>query len=385
MNEEDHILYIENSLQLEQLCAALEGAEWIALDTEFLRDRTYYPRFCLLQLATTDIVACVDPIRLPTLDPLLNILFNDRVTKVVHAGRQDLEIFWRLRGNVPYPVFDTQIAAPLLGMTEQISYAGLVAHVLAIDLDKSHCRTDWAARPLTEEQLRYAADDVVYLAKVYLYLHESLRARGRLPWLEADFAALVAPSLYVADTGQIWRKINKSFRLRGAALSVLQALVIWREQTAQLEDQPRNWLMKDEVLVELARAAPVDVDDLRTVRGLQERLARKHGSRLCQIIRDASEREPLNADESFKRNDRDPSQEALLDLLSAVVRLRAEEHDLNPAVLATRKDLEHLVSGDENARLLNGWRHNLVGHDLERLLKGQATLSVEQGKLRMSL
>jgi ribonuclease D len=227
------VRYIDTSAALTVVCAQLRGNPWLILDTEFLREKTYYPKLCLLQVATPDLIACIDPLALEDLTPLLDVIYDEGIMKVLHAARQDMEIFFHLRNALPAPVFDTQIAALLLGYPDQIGYGNLVKETLGIELDKLHSRTDWSRRPLSDEQIRYAAEDVFYLAQVYRHLVEKLTGLGRLDWLSEDFARLTQVELYSNDPEQAWLKVRGSNRLRGPSLAVLQALAQWRETVAR--------------------------------------------------------------------------------------------------------------------------------------------------------
>jgi ribonuclease D len=383
MNPSHHVVFVDSPAQLHDFCATLRGAEWIAIDTEFLREKTYYPKFCLLQVATGTHAACIDPLALDTLDPLTDILFDPAVTKVLHSGRQDLEIFHQLWNRLPVPLFDTQIAAPLIGLAEQISYAGLIQEILGVSLAKTHTRTDWSLRPLSEAQLRYAADDVVYLGAAYQALRGKLEALGRLGWLESDFAALLNPDLYETPPEQAWQRIGGTQQLRSRQLAVLQTLAAWREETARRQDLPRSWVVKDEVLLDLARVAPKSPEDLRRIRGLEERTQKRYGNDLCRLIREAQDRTAEPLDLKARPPRRSPDQEALLDLLNAVVRLRASQHALNPAVLAGRKDLEQLLDQPEDSKLLQGWRKAMAGEELAAILAGECQIAVVNGRLHV--
>lgn len=376
-------LFIDTAAKLLDLCASLEGRPWIALDTEFLREKTYFPKFCLLQVATDDVVACIDPLALDSLEPLLHIIFDSNITKVLHSGRQDLEIFYRLSGRLPSPVFDTQIAAPLLGLGEQLSYANLVNEMLGVSLNKAHSRTDWSRRPLSAEQLRYAADDVIYLGRAYLKMLPKLTSMQRMTWLEKDFGELVNPDLYDPPPEQAWQRINGVHQLKAQQLSILQSLAAWRELTAREQDLPRGWLLKDEVLFDLARQQPSQTEELKIVRGIDERTVKRHGPALCQLILEAKQRQPQTVELKPRPARKSPDTEAQLDMLMAVVRVRAAEHSLNPAILASRKDLENFIDGEIDARLTSGWRRNLVGEDLAAMVRGELGLSIEDGKLRI--
>src|SRR3569833_1048425 len=275
-------LYIDDTRALAALCTRLRGTEWIALDTEFVREKTLYPILCLIQIASADTLACIDPLALPDLDPLLDVLNDPAITKVMHAARQDMEIFNHLRGELPRPVFDTQLAAPLLGLQEQIGYAALVDNILNVKLDKAHIRADWSQRPLSPAQLEYAADDVRYLAVLYPRLRDTLAAKARLQWLAGDFAELSNPRLYACPPADAWLRIKGTPRLRTRQLAVAQALAAWREETAQRQNRPRSWILRDENLLDLARLQPLGIGELAQVRGLHEQaVARRGAARLA--------------------------------------------------------------------------------------------------------
>ncbi|MDZ4154007.1 ribonuclease D, partial [Methylicorpusculum sp.] len=278
------IQYINTPEQLEQLCTQINKETWLALDTEFLREKTYYPKFCLLQIATPDWVACVDPIALPNLDMLFAALYNPAIVKVFHSCRQDLEIFYQLTGKLPTPVFDTQIAAPLLGFQENPGYAMLVSSLLNINLDKAHTRADWSKRPLSEGEIAYAADDVIYLCKIYQLMQKKLAELGRSEWLKQDFAELENPELYQVRPEQAWLKIKGKNKLTGKQLSIIQTLSEWREKAAQIENHPKSWLLRDEMLFDIAKLQPETVADLGNIRGLNERVKNRYGRELCLLI-----------------------------------------------------------------------------------------------------
>ena len=218
------IQYINTPGQLANLCEQIKKESWLALDTEFLREKTYYPKFCLLQIATPEWVACIDPIALPRLDDLFEVLYNPAIVKVFHSCRQDLEIFYQSTGKLPAPIFDTQIAAPLLGFQDNPGYAMLVSSLLSINLNKAHTRADWSKRPLTEAQIEYAADDVIYLCQIYQIMVQKLTELGRIDWLKRDFAELTNPSLYTVAPEKAWFKIKGKNKLTGKQLSIIQTL-----------------------------------------------------------------------------------------------------------------------------------------------------------------
>ncbi len=383
LNTNADIRYIDSSESLRQTCAELGASDWIALDTEFLREKTYYPKLCLVQIATPEVVACIDPLAIDDLSPLFELLYNERITKVMHAARQDMEIFYHLRGALPAPVFDTQIAALLLGYADQIGYGNLVKEVLGVSLDKLHTRADWSLRPLSAEQIRYAADDVVYLVQVYQQMIGKLTTRGRLDWLTEDFENLTRAELYSNPPAEAWLRVRAANRLKGPALAVLQALAGWREQLAQDRDRPRGWLLRDDILIEIARHLPKSPAALGKIRGLPERTLQKHGTRLLALVAEAREQSPQPLPKKEFRQRLSQSQEALVDVMMAVVRLSGAENELNPAVLASRKQLERLATGDTDIDALHGWRRQLVGERLQSLLDGRLTVAVVDGHLRI--
>ncbi len=370
------IQYINRPEQLPPLCEQIQQESWIALDTEFLREKTYYPKFCLLQIAAPGWVACVDPLAIQDLTPLLEAIYNPGITKVLHSCRQDLEIFYQITGKIPGPVFDTQIAAPLLGFQENPGYAMLVSSFLNINLNKAHTRADWSERPLSQDQIQYAADDVIYLCKIYTIMCEQLEKLGRLNWLESDFALLNNPELYQLSPENAWLKIRGKNKLTGRQLSILQALSEWRERTAQTENKPRNWLLPDDMLLELGKLQPVTTAELAKVRSINERSVNRYGKAICELIDAARQRPPKPLLEKNGSGKKTQQHEAILDVLSAVVRIRAEENSLNPVILATRKELEQLLFGEDDCPLLHGWRYNMAGQELLGLLKGNYTLSL---------
>jgi len=376
-------LYIDTPDALTELCARLAGSEWLTVDTEFMRETTYYPILCLIQIGTPQLAALVDPIKLDNIDPLLDLLYDPKIIKVLHACRQDLEILFNMRGSLPSQIFDTQIAAPLLGFPEQVGYANLVEKRLGIPVDKSHTRADWSHRPLSEAECSYAAADVIHLSALYPALRSELEERGRLEWLDEEFAALSEPSLYASPPEKAWLRIKAINKLRGPQLAIVQALAFWREETAQSENRPRNRLMRDDALVDLARLMPKDMGALGRIRGLHERVIKRHGNALLKLVEGSRENtpEPLPP---FKTAPK-PSigQEALVDLLNAVVHLRAAEQQLSPTQLAPRKQLQQLVMGADDLPLLHGWRKQLIGEELQQVLRGEVGVGVKDGTLAL--
>lgn len=375
-------LYPENLYDLTALCQRLRSGSFIALDTEFMREKTYYPQLCLIQVATEDVIACIDPFAFDNLDPLLEVLYDPTITKVLHAARQDLEIFHHLRGRPPAPVFDTQLAATLLGQGEQVGYAALVKEVLGVSLDKAHTRADWSQRPLSPEELAYAMDDVRYLVPLYLHQRTALELAGRLAWLQEDFAELSQPVTYMAPPEEAWLRVKGANYLKGVQLAVLQQLASWRERMAQQDDRPRRWVLKDEIMIDLARQMPADLMQMARIRGIERQTMERHGTQLLACIQQARER-PRGEWPQLEMPQRLTAvQEPLLDAMMALVRLRAMENSVSAPTLAPRREVERMLGGAPDTILHHGWRARLVGQDLEALLCGKLHLVVEEGRLR---
>lgn len=376
--------YIDSASALEKLARELSDSEWVAIDTEFIRDRTYFPKFCLLQLAARDRVACIDVLALEDLAPLDPLFDDERIVKVFHAARQDLEILYRLRGRLPRPIFDTQLAAPFVGHPDQIGYAALASELLNATVEKTHSRTDWSIRPLTPAQLAYAADDVFYLGRIYESLLGTLTELGRLHWVEEETRSLTDTRLYAPPPEDAWLRIGGISQLNASQTAALRVLAAWRETFARQQDCPRNWLIKDEILVDLARQQPKTADELRLIRGLDERIAKRYGPSLLQMLQEIATRPlPPQPPRSKPPGRETPEQEALLDVFTAVVRLRAAEHRITPSMLASRKELREFIESPSSTRLIQGWRKAIVGEDLFAMITGRKSLSVIEGSLKI--
>lgn len=377
-NPREHF-FVDTTNQLISLADQLKNKNWVALDTEFIRERTYFSKFCLLQLATSDFTACVDPLALDNLEPLLEVIYSEQITKVFHAGRQDLEIFYQLRTEIPLPLFDTQIAAPLLGYPEQIGYAALVSQMLGKQLGKAHTRTDWSKRPLSKEQIDYAIDDVLYLARLYKIIMEKLISLERLDWLQEDLEVLANPTLYENPPENAWHRIKSASKVKGTHLAALQILAQWREKTARQEDLPRNWILKDETIFDIARVLPASVSDLSTIRNIHQKVLASHGETICQLVKDANQHPPAPILQNSNHRKKTADEEALLDIMMAFVRLHAEKVSITPSVLASKKDLEQLLYFPTSAKILQGWRKHLIGEKLMALLKGDRCIRINDG------
>ncbi|MER2528875.1 MAG: ribonuclease D [Candidatus Competibacter denitrificans] len=364
-------LYIVDQAALSDFCQQIHAVPWIALDTEFIREQTYYPQLCLIQIAIPSQIACIDALALPSLEPLLERLYDPTILKILHAGHQDLEIFFHLRGSVPSPIFDTQLAALVLGCGSQLGYANLVQQILGIDLAKAHTRADWRQRPLPTAWLAYAADDVHYLGEIYTRQRTALDARGWLSALAEDFQALSYPDRYQPQPQQEWRRIREQNRLRGPGRAVLRALAAWREDQARQHDRPRRWILDDSVLVELARRLPDTQDALQQIRGLPGTTCRRHGAALLELIASARQEPP----ECWPDHTRRPtfSQQGALQAAKLLqwIETRASHYGIDPRDIADQRDIECLLTG-QDSRLLHGWRAALIGNELAEHLASPA-------------
>jgi len=375
-------VYVSDSEGLQELASLVRGAEFVALDTEFMRERTYYARLCLVQLATDDVEAIVDPLAVEDLTPLLDVLSDTRMTKVFHAGQQDLEIICRIAGTVPAPVFDTQVAATLAGFPTQVGYGALVSEIAGVKLDKSDTFTDWSRRPLSSTQVEYALNDVRYLPTVYRELRSRLEAEGRLSWLEPEFDRMVDPATYEVVPEELFRRVKRMSSLKARQLGVLMKLTAWREYEAQRRDIPRKWVLGDESLLEIARRSPQDREALASIRGVADKLAKGSFPGVLSAVAEglALSREELPTLERKRRRPLDV--DGAVDLMAALVRLRAKEHGVATPLLASRGDLELLAGGErDDTPLLEGWRRSIVGDELIRMLDGELALRLADGRV----
>jgi ribonuclease D len=375
-------VYVSDAQGLRELISALEAASVVAVDTEFMRERTYYARLCLIQVATDDVAAIIDPIALEDISPLRAILVGSSAVKVFHAGAQDLEIFYRAFGEAVSPVFDTQLAATLAGFPQQVGYGPLVKELLGVSLNKGDTYSDWARRPLLDTQVEYALNDVRYLPELYEKLASSLRRKGRLDWLAEDFREMEDPATYECIPEEQWRRLKRIASLNRRQLAVAREVAAWREIEAQRRDTPKRWVLGDESVVEIARRAPQTAEDLKAIRGVSERMSR---SALQAILDSVSRGSALPESElpSVVRKRRPQGDvDGAVDLMVALVRLRAREHGVAMPLLASRNDLERLASGEREASpLLEGWRRRMVGDELLTLLDGSLEMRVCDGSL----
>lgn len=378
-------IFIDTPEKLESYCETIKNSQWLALDTEFIRERSYYPKFCLLQVCDGESAACIDPLQIEDLDPILQIIYDTKITKVFHAAHQDLEIFFHLWGKLPGPIFDTQLAASITGHGEQIGYAKLVQAILKVNLPKDHSRTDWSMRPLDEHQLDYAYDDVIYLEQLYKILHQQIEDYGRSDWLDDEYAHFNNPATFQIEAVDAWKKVKGRQHLKGVQYAVLQALAGWRENRAVNADRPRRWILKDEVLVDLSKRMPAKENALFKIRGLEKTTIAKHGAELLSLIENAKAI-PSDQWPSDKKTVRrlTAEEEALSDVMMAALRLIAGENNITPSAIASRKDIEKLIAGEHDIDLLEGWRNKIAGEKLLKILdKKLLPAWNKQGKLTL--
>ena len=370
------VQFIDTHADLVSFCQRISDSKWMTVDTEFLREKTYYSKLCLIQVATDDQIACIDPLAIDDLDPILDLIYNPEITAVFHAARQDLELFYTLRGNLPPAIFDTQLAATVLGYGDQIGYGNLVKQCIDVDLDKAHSRTDWTKRPLDSGQISYAADDVRYLRNVYKLLLQELQDKNRLHWLSEDFDNLTDISTYEPDPINVWKKIKGAGRLKGIQLAILQKLADWREQRAINTNRPRRWVLKDEVMIDLAKLAPDSTKKFSVIRGLESGTIERHGKAILEQITIAKTI-PVEVWPTMKKPlQLSSQQDATVDALMALMRKFCDEQSIAPAAVSSRKELERLVAGDTSVNLLQGWRYEIVGHHIQDFLNGKLSITV---------
>lgn len=354
--------------ELEAAVFRLQGASRLAVDTEFMRERTYRPQLCLVQVASDADCYLVDALAGLDLARLHAILVDRARPKILHAARQDLEVLSQSGGAVPAPVFDTQVAAALLGLPPQVGYADLVARRLGHSIDKGQTRTDWSRRPLTDLQLAYAADDVHHLLTLHSDLAAELDARARAHWHAEDCAALEDPALYRTDPDDAWRRLKGLARMKPVEQAIARALAAWRERRAIASDKPRGWILADDVLYSLATSGPATVSDLEQVRGLPPAVIRKRGEELLATI-DAARSGAASLAPVALPPRPTPEQNRLVGELQKRVREVAGELGISAEVIATRRDVEALVFGpQESSGVMRGWRRDVAGNSLLALL-----------------
>lgn len=378
-------MIIKEQQELEALCGRLAQNPYLTVDTEFLRDKTYYSRLCLIQLAGPGVEAlAIDPIAHDLdLSPLWALMTTPEVVKVFHAARQDMEIFYQIMGALPAPIFDTQVAAMVCGHGDSIAYTALVKSITGRELSKGAQYTDWSRRPLNDKQLSYALDDVTHLRTVYEALERQLRAAGREDWVREEMAILTNPETYAMRPEDAWKRI-KIRSDKEEVLAALQALAAWREEDARTRNVPRGRIIKDETLADIALYLPRDVEGLSRIRSLPPDLARGKVGGIILNVLDAARAQPKgNLPKRERREPLTKSQQAALEMLKLLLKINCTEADVATRLVASAEDLEALAA-DHGAAIpaLHGWRRQVFGEDAIALLNGQLFLGFSGGALK---
>lgn len=363
------ILYIDTDAALASLLDRRLTGGPLAADTEFLREKTFHARLCLVQLADDDWIACVDPLSGIDSRPLWQRLGDLELT--LHAARQDLEVILSTAGRLPGMIFDTQVAAALVGYPAQIGYARLVKELLGVELPKHHTRTDWSRRPLKQAEIEYAADDVRFLAEIRAILTSRLERLGRLDWAVEDNAALLEPTLYEPSPQTAWQRLRNIARMDERSAGIAAALAQWREIEALRANRPRQWILRDAALLNIAQVSPVDPGSLAAIEGVPAGLVRRAGQDIIDVIRHAGPAPVL------RRGAPTTAEKALVVRLTEVIRRAATQLEIEPEIIASQKELRQAVARSGGLRALSGWRGELVGDELRSLLADQESITAE--------
>lgn len=375
-------MLIQTARELEDFVERASGESVVAVDTEFLRERTFYPKLCLVQVGTATEQVAIDVLAIQDLGPLKELLTNPAITKVFHACSQDIEILAHRLGAVPGPVFDTQVAAAFLGHRMQMGYGALVEAYCDVRLPKAESLTDWSHRPLDPEQLTYAEDDVRFLPAIYHTMMEELVAADRLSWVLPEIQALVEKSAKERDPDEAYLHVKRVNSLTAHQLAVLRSVAAWRERQAAKRDVPRKWIASDEVLIEVARSAPQTVQRIRRIRGTAQ-MGEKDVDGLLMAVKKGKECPATRYPVPQRRGRPSVETESVVDLMNAMVRLLAERSAIAAPLLATRDDLHDFVLEKPGARLATGWRAEVAGKPLKALLRGEAGLTVKDGRVEL--
>jgi ribonuclease D len=369
-------MYIDSNEKLQKLCSKLKKAKYICLDTEFMRERSFYPELCLIQINIDGESCAVDPMVGLDLKPLLKILTGSKLV-VLHSGRQDLEILYNLTGKLPKKIFDTQIAAMVCGFGEQVGYRELVRQIAGADVDKSERYTDWSRRPLYEKQLDYALADVKYLPQIYEKLEAQLKSEKRKTWLEAEEKYLIDPKNYEDDPEDSWEKLKHRDK-KSCHLGVLKEITKWREIKAREVNKPRRWVMKDDTLMEIAMRKPDSAKDLKELRSFVG-VSDKFIPQILEAI-EAGINLPKAKQPKLPPKPKQGADQAAIDLMKLLLKIKAAENDVVPRLVAEQHDIEKFLQG-EKVPFTSGWRHEVFGKYADDLANGKLGFSLKKGKL----
>ncbi|GIK79021.1 MAG: ribonuclease D [Pseudorhodoplanes sp.] len=373
---------ITTTQQLAQACERLARHPFVTVDTEFLRESTYYPQLCVLQMAGPDEAVVVDALAEGLdLAAFFALMANETIVKVFHAARQDIEIVWHRAGLIPHPIFDTQVAAMVLGYGDSVSYDQLVQRITGDAIDKSHRFTDWTRRPLSKAQLDYAVSDVTHLRDIYHKLMSDLGRRGRTEWVSEEMDVLTSPDTYRLDPENAWQRLRARVR-KPKELAVLIEVAAWREREAKTRDVPRGRVLKDDLVVDIAMQAPISVEKLAALRALPKGFERSRwGQEIPELVKRALGRDPRTLP-SIERPKPAPNGSAIVELLKVLLRMTAEQHGVAAKVIATVDDLDRIAADDKaDVPALKGWRRDLFGEKALSLKRGELALAIDRGRV----
>ena len=378
-----HTSILTTTTALEEVVSRFSQRPFVAVDTEFMRETTYYPLLCLVQISDGIESFCIDPLaEMISLAPLFELMRNPQVEKIFHAGKQDMEIFVHLSGEVPFPVYDTQIAAMVVGLGEQVGYDKLVQQFCNVNLDKSSRFTNWAERPLSDRQISYALDDVIYLAQIYPKLCKQLEKSGRLDWVAADMAVFAEKDNYIVKPEETWRKL-KPRNQKADFLNRLKYLSAWREKEAQKRNVPRGRILRDDTVMDLAGSNPKSEKQLDKIRGFPRNQNIHFKSGIIKQLELAAQ-SPLPPSSVGKNTSERPPQ-ATMELLKVLLKHVSENAQVAPRLIATNDQLESLALGhNEDVGCLEGWRYELFGQFALKLTSGKLGLSIKDNKVKLS-
>ncbi|MDD5806498.1 MAG: ribonuclease D [Eggerthellales bacterium] len=378
-------MLITDQKQFKAFVNRAKNSSLLCIDTEFLREKTYWAQLCLLQISTDQEAVAIDPFAVKDLRPLVPLLEDPGIVKVFHAAHQDLEIIHHELGVIPRPIFDTQVAAALLCDNIQIGYGPLVSMECGVHLKKADSYTDWSRRPLTDSQIQYALDDVIYLPDLYKSMTKKLADMGRLDWLTPDFQDMVDPEHFDPDPDERFLKLKRVNQLHGAQIAIAQKVCAWRERQAMRRNVPRKWIITDEQVLEICKREPKTLDDLFIVRNVKRTLSMADSRAVLALCLAALESDPSTWPTVQIKSKPEANVDAQVDLMSALVRQRARESGLAFGVLASHDDLVSIARGKGNqTQLMRGWRKEIVGEELQALCNGEIGLCVNNGAVTVT-
>ena len=378
----DNINIIKDNNTLKKFCKKCINEKVLAIDTEFIRENTYYPILCLIQIASNSFSAVIDPLSEIDLQPVWEILSNQNILKVFHAGRQDIEIFFNLTGKIPTPVYDTQIAAMFCGLGDQVSYDGLVNNFLKLTISKESQFSNWLQRPLTNQQIDYALSDVNYLIKIYPLIKETIKKTNREDWVEKELACLSNKKIYDINPIEIWKKI-KIKNPKREILNILKYLAEWREIECKKRNIPRNRLIRDEILVTLSQLKPTNIFSIKKIRGIPKSLNDKELNKILKIIKFSYEIEPDKWPKIPKQRKKINVNKASLDLLKLLLTYCSQKSGLAEKLIADADELRLILDGQmKDLKVFRGWRNEIFGKFVDQLLKGKIAFTIKDNKIK---